>query len=89
MSRFSPRLSSLPAPEKAGALSFSSATMRAATFGPTPGARATIALSCNATALARSPADRVPITASATRAPTPCTICRSRNQSCSARVAKP
>jgi hypothetical protein len=32
-------------PAKAGALSLSSATMRAASFGPTPGARATDALS--------------------------------------------
>ena len=41
-------------PESAGALSFSSAAMRAATFGPTPGARAIIALSCSAMAEARS-----------------------------------
>ena len=35
-------------------MSFNSATMRAASFGPTPGARETAARSCSAMALARS-----------------------------------
>ena len=43
----------MASPEKAGALVFSSVTMRIATFGPTPGARETAARSCEAFALAR------------------------------------
>ena len=61
---------------KAGALSFSSVTMRSATFGPTPGARAIVALSRIAIAEARSPTFSVPSTESATLAPTPCTVCK-------------
>ena len=55
--------------------------MRSATFGPTPGVRATIALSRIAIAEARSAGLSVPSTASATLAPTPCTVCSSRNHS--------
>src|SRR3981081_1508038 len=39
--------------EKAGTLSFSSVTMRSATLGPTPGVRATAALTRSATPFAR------------------------------------
>jgi hypothetical protein len=50
--------------------------MRSATFLPTPGARATMAMSRSATALARSEGDSVDSTASETLAPTPCTPCK-------------
>jgi len=50
----------------AGALSFNSVTMRSATFGPTPGVRATCALSRSAIALAKiRRGGKVPSTASA------------------------
>ena len=62
--------------------------MRSATFGPTPGVRATIALSRIAMAEARSAGLSVPSTASATLVPTPCTVCNSRNHSRSTSVEK-
>ncbi|MCY1250573.1 hypothetical protein D9M72_642240 [compost metagenome] len=58
-------------PAKAGALFFSSVTMRTATFGPTPGARDTEVLSCRAIAFASSPGVSVDKRASATLEPTP------------------
>ena len=70
-------------------MSFSSVTMRSATFWPTPGERAIIALSRNAMALARSAGASVPNTESATLVPTPCTVCSSRNHSRSTGVIKP
>ena len=63
--------------------------MRSATFGPTPGVRATMALSRVAIAVASSAGLSVPSTASATLAPTPCTVCRMRNHSRSASLVKP
>ena len=71
-------------PPPAGALSFSSSTSRAASFGPTPGARAIIALSCRAIAWLSASPGSAPRMPSATLAPTPCTLCSSRNQSRSA-----
>ena len=55
--------------------------MRSATFGPTPGERATIALSRIAIALARSAGRKVERIDSATLVPTPCTVCSRRNHS--------
>src|SRR6516225_7471571 len=63
--------------------------MRSATFGPTPGARATMALSRMAMAEASSLGLRVPSTESATLAPTPWTVCRRRNHSRSISERKP
>ena len=63
--------------------------MRSATFGPTPGERATIALSRIAMAEARSAGLSVPSTDSATLAPTPCTVCSRRNHSRSTSLVKP
>ena len=71
------------------ALSFSSLTMRWASLGPTPWARAIIALSPLATARWSSSMVSAERMASATRAPTPWTEVSSRNQSRSAAVAKP
>ena len=71
---------------KAAALSFSSVTRRAASFGPTPAGRLRLALSPAAIARAISSGDRVERIDSATRAPTPCTVVRMRNQSRSAVV---
>ena len=65
----------------AGALSLSSRTSRAASLGPTPGARAIIALSCLAIAAESASAVSAPRMPSATFAPTPCTLCSRRNQS--------
>ena len=59
------------------------------TFGPTPGARAIIALSPRAIAEARSAGFSVPRMASATRVPTPCTVRSRRNHSRSRSEAKP
>ena len=74
---------------KAGALSFSSATMRAASFGPTPGARAMAALSPVAMAVAKRAGIEHRENASATLAPTPCTVCSRRNHSRSWSERKP
>ncbi len=70
-------------------MSFSSVTMRSATLGPTPGARAIVALSRIAMADARSAGLSVPSTESATLAPTPCTVCSRRNHSRSTSLRKP
>ena len=83
------RATSGPVIAKAGALSFNSVTMRSATFGPTPGVRATMALSRIAMAEASSAGLSVPSTESATLAPTPCTVCNRRNHSRSTSVRKP
>ena len=69
---------------EAGALSLSSSTSRAASFGPTPGARAIVALSCRAMAELSASAEMTPRMPSATLAPTPWTFCSRRNQSRSA-----
>src|SRR5258708_2136431 len=63
--------------------------MRSATFGPTPGVRATMALSRMAMADARSAGLSVPSTESATLAPTPCTVCSRRNHSRSMSLRNP
>ena len=55
----------------------------------TPGVRTTAALSRSAIALARSAGGKVESTASATLAPTPCTVCKSRNHSRSMSPRKP
>ena len=73
----------------APALSRSSLTIRAASFGPTPCALATIAASPPAQARCRSSTDSAERIASATLLPTPCTAVSRRNQSRSAAVAKP
>ena len=62
--------------------------MRSATFGPTPGVRATMALSRIAMAVARSAGLSVLRTDSATLVPTPCTVCNSRNHSRSPSLKK-
>ena len=63
--------------------------MRWASLGPTPFARAIIAESARATAVCTSSGDRIERIASATLAPTPCTLVSRRNQSRSLAVAKP
>src|SRR5262249_7220268 len=70
-------------------LSFNSVTMRSATFWPTPGERATVALSRIATAEASSEAFNVLSTDIATLAPTPCTVCSVRNHSRSMLLGNP
>ena len=54
-----------------------------------PGARVNAALSSESTALTRSDGASVPNIASASLAPTPCTVISRPNQSCSASSAKP
>ena len=78
-----------PATESAGALSFSSETIRCASFLPTPGACSTAAQLPSAMALARSGGDNTPSTPRPTLAPTPCTFCRVRNQLRSTSLEKP
>ena len=63
--------------------------MRLASFGPTPSARLTIALSCAMIACDSSSALSVERIESATLAPTPCTVVSSRNQSRSLPALKP
>ena len=58
-------------------------------FGPTPGARPIMALSDSAKARCRSRGESVESTASATLAPTLCTVCSRRNHSRSSAAAKP
>ncbi len=70
-------------------LSFNSLTMRWASLGPTPLARAIIALSPMATARWSSSGSSADNIASATRDPTPCTWVSSRYQSRSSARAKP
>ena len=60
--------------------SFSSLRMRPASRGPTPFARVSAALSWLTTARASSSGVSTESTPSATRAPTPCTCCSTRNQ---------
>ena len=73
----------------AAALSLSSVARRAASFGPTPAGRLSVARSWAAIARAISSGDSVERIDSATRAPTPCTVVRMRNQSRSAVSRKP
>jgi hypothetical protein len=70
-------------------LSLSSVTMRWASFGPTPDARVRLVLSCTSTASASADGASVPSNASASFAPTPCTVVNRRNQSRSSSEAKP
>ena len=70
-------------------MSFNSITKRSATFGPTPGVCRIAALSPMAMAEARSVGLNVLSTDSATLAPTPCTVCNSRNHSRSTSERKP
>ena len=78
-------LSTLPPSDLANAI----ALRDKAAVTRTPGVRVTAALSRSAIALARSAGGSVESTASATLAPTPCTVCSRRNHSRSVSLRKP